>query len=225
MIKEMPFSLIFENLPEQIPIFPLEEILLLPRGRLPLNIFEPRYLAMTLASLKADRLIGMVQPQEGKNGPGSDPDQPGLYNIGCAGRIVSFTETLDDRFEITLEGVCRFEIAEELEITDGFRSIRPDWNRFRGDFTPQSGDVIDMERLEACVRPFLKLQGIQAEWQIISTASDENLITSLAMGFPFAANEKQALLEAPSLGERAQILISLVEMALIDTDNSELTCQ
>ncbi len=225
MIKEMPFSLIFENLPDRIPIFPLEEILLLPRGRLPLNIFEPRYLAMTLASLKADRLIGMIQPQEGKNGPGSDPDQPGLYDIGCAGRIVSFTETLDGRFEITLEGVCRFEIAEELETTDGFRNIRPSWDRFRDDFSPESGTAIDMERLEACVRPFLKLQGIQAEWQVISTASDENLITSLAMGFPFAANEKQALLEALSLDERAEILISLVEMALIETDNSDLTRQ
>jgi Lon protease-like protein len=201
----------FEALPATLPIFPLNGVLLLPRGRLPLNIFEPRYLAMTRDAMGAERMIGMIQPSD-PNDPG---DNPPVYRTGCAGRITSFSETEDGRFLITLTGIARFDIREELPLRSGYRRVVADWEPYRGDIAPDDG-AIDRERLLAVLRVFFKVHGISADWDTIKQTPDERLVTSLAMICPFAANEKQALLEAGNLEERAEVMIALIEMAVIE---------
>ncbi len=235
----------FSDLPQVLPVFPLERVLLLPRGRLPLNIFEPRYMNMVSAALKSDRLIGMIQPRHSGNGNGGNGGEGGdngdgggengddygdggdgpVYRIGCGGRIVSFQEASNNRYEITLEGVCRFEVAEELALVDGYRRVRPNWQPFAGDMKSEPSDHLDRNRLQNSVRQFFDLHGIKADWDVISVTTNENLITSLAMGCPFAANEKQALLETPGLAERANILISLIEMALLENRGEDIPHQ
>jgi Lon protease-like protein len=201
----------FEALPDTLPIFPLTGVLLLPRGRLPLNIFEPRYLAMTADAMASERMIGMIQPSD----PHDAGDNPPVYRTGCAGRITSFSETDDGRILITLTGIARFAVREELPLRKGYRRVVAEWGPYRGDLSPEEGGV-DRERLLAALKVFFKVQGIAAEWDTIRQTPDERLVTSLAMICPFAPNEKQALLEASSLAERAQVMIALMEMAAID---------
>jgi uncharacterized protein len=203
-----PFDLGFDELPPVIPIFPLTGVLLLPRGRMPLNIFEPRYLAMVSDALAYPRLIGMVQPREGQGDAGDPP----VYTIGCAGRITGFGEVDDGRYEITLTGVARFSIVEELAQVKGYRPVRIDWGRFRDDLTPASGGV-DRDRLLAALKPYLKRHKVKTDWDAITKTPDERLITSLAMVCPFAPSEKQGLLEAEGLPARARLLTALLEMA------------
>ncbi|MBV9523842.1 MAG: LON peptidase substrate-binding domain-containing protein [Alphaproteobacteria bacterium] len=199
------------ELPATLPIFPLAGVLLLPRGRLPLNIFEPRYLNMTRDALASDRLIGMVQPTEDER-PGHPP---ALYRMGCAGRITQFSETDDGRFLITLTGVARFEIGAEVAAAHGYRRVAPRWERFRGDLEETGGSPVDRPRLMAALNVFFKLHEITADWDAIEATADERLVTSLAMICPFAPNEKQALLEADDLTERARLLTALIEMAAL----------
>ena len=196
-------------LPDLIPIFPLPGVLLLPRGRLPLNIFEPRYLTMTRDALAGERLIGMIQPLD----PVLREENPPLYQIGCAGRITSFTETEDNRYLITLTGVARFRIREELPLRDGYRRIVPDWSAYAGDRAGTAEPEFDRDRLIRGLRAFFHKHGIAADWEAITKTPSERLITSIAMICPFASSEKQALLEAPSLDERARLLCAIVEMA------------
>jgi len=198
---------------ETLPIFPLPGVLLLPRGQLPLNIFEPRYLAMTRDALAGDRLIGMVQP--------SDPHQPlsgspAVYPTGCAGRITSFSETEDGRFLITLTGLCRFRIAEELPPVNGYRRVVPHWNEFAGDLRSNRDPGFDRERLIRGLRAYFDRHQIKAEWGAIGSVPGERLVTSIAMVCPFEPSEKQALLEAPDLEARARLLTAIVEMAVLD---------
>jgi uncharacterized protein len=198
---------------ETLPIFPLPGVLLLPRGQLPLNIFEPRYLAMTRDALAGDRLIGMVQP--------SDPHQslagsPPVYPTGCAGRITSFSETEDGRFLITLTGLCRFRIATELPLEKGYRRVAPQWDEFARDLRSGRGPEFDRERLIRGLRAYFERHQIKAEWDAISSVPGERLVTSIAMVCPFEPSEKQALLEAPDLEARAQLLTAIVEMAVLD---------
>jgi hypothetical protein len=202
------FDLSFEALPPVIPIFPLTGVLLLPRGRLPLNIFEPRYLAMVSDALAHPRLIGMVQPREGQGDAGDPP----VYTIGCAGRITAFGELDDGRYEITLAGLARFAIVEELAQVKGYRPVRVDWSRFRGDLESASGGV-DRDRLLAALKPYLKRHKVKTDWDAIAKTPDERLVTSLAMVCPFAPSEKQGLLEAEGLPARATLLTALLEMA------------
>lgn len=204
------FDPAFGDLPERIPIFPLSGVLLLPRGELPLNIFEPRYLNMTTDALSADRMIGMIQPTE----QDSDLDEPPVYRTGCAGRIVSFQESDDGRFLIRLKGVCRFHAAEEFGLCQGYRPVRPDWSAFRGDLAAEPDGNIDREQLLASLRGYFQQQSIDADWKAIKSTPDERLVTSLAMICPFEPSEKQALLEAPTLSERGQVLNMLVAMSL-----------
>jgi len=203
-----PFDLSFDELPPVIPIFPLTGVLLLPRGRMPLNIFEPRYLAMVSDAMAHPRLIGMVQPREGQGDAGDPP----VYQTGCAGRITGFGELDDGRYEITLTGVARFSIAEELPLVKGYRPVRVDWSRFRGDLVPAEGGV-DRERLLAALKPYLKRHKVKTDWDAISKTPDDRLVTSLSMVCPFAPSEKQGLLEAESLPARAHLLTALLEMA------------
>jgi len=204
-----------DALPDILPIFPLSGVLLLPRGRLPLNIFEPRYLAMTRSALAGNRLIGMVQPSDATVS-GSNPP---VYPTGCAGRITSFSETDDGRFLITLTGVCRFRIKEELPLLEGFRRVVPDWSGFVGDLESESEPSFDRERLIERLRAYFQRQQISADWDAISSVSGERLVTSVAMICPFDPSEKQALLEAADLGQRAQLLIAIVEMAVMHAPN------
>jgi Lon protease-like protein len=194
-------------LPETLPIFPLTGVLLLPRGKLPLNIFEPRYLAMTRDAMGGERLIGMVQP--------SDPPirelNPAVYPTGCAGRITSFSETEDGRLLITLTGVSRFRIREELPLVSGYRRVVAEWQEFSADRDADAA-VFDRSRLVAGLRTFFTQRQVQADWEAIDRAPGEHLVTSIAMMCPFAPNEKQALLEAATLDERARLLTALIEM-------------
>ena len=203
-------------LPDILPIFPLTGVLLLPRGRLPLNIFEPRYLAMTRDALGGERLIGMVQPNEPQDdNRGGGGMNPPIYPIGCAGRISAFAENDDGRYMITLTGVSRFRIVEELPLLDGYRRVRPDWQLFGRDLDPEKAGDFDRKRLVRGLRSFFVQQGINADFEAIDKAPVEHLVTSLAMMCPFSPSEKQALLEAADLGERARLLAALVEMAAV----------
>ena len=203
-------------LPDILPIFPLTGVLLLPRGRLPLNIFEPRYLAMTRDALGGERLIGMVQPNEPQDdNRGGGGMNPPIYPIGCAGRISAFAENDDGRYMITLTGVSRFRIVEELPLLDGYRRVRPDWQPFGRDLDPEEAGDFDRKRLVRGLRSFFVQQGIKADFEAIDKAPVEHLVTSLAMMCPFSPSEKQALLEATDLGERARLLAALVEMAAV----------
>ena len=197
-------------LPEIIPIFPLAGVLLLPRARLPLNIFEPRYLAMTRDALGGARLIGMIQP--------SDPHEGGMnpmvYPTGCAGRITAFAETDDGRYLITLTGVSRFRIREELPLMSGYRRVVPEWQPFTGDLS-LAEPGFDRERLIRGLRMYFGQRHIEADWDMINKALGEHLVASIAMLCPFAPSEKQALLEAADLDARAELLTALIEMAAV----------
>jgi Lon protease-like protein len=212
--------------PEVLPIFPLTGTLLLPRGRLPLNIFEPRYLAMVRDALGGERLIGMVQPsepQDDNRGPrGAGGANPPVYPIGCAGRVTQFSEADDGRFLVTLTGVSRFRITEELPLLSGYRRIVPDWSPFEHDRDVPETPEFDRARLIRGLQSYFAQRQLSADWSAVEKAPSEHLVTSLAMACPFAPSEKQALLEAPDLVERAKLLTTLVEMAAVkptDEDN------
>jgi Lon protease-like protein len=214
------------DLPRSLPIFPLTGVLLLPRGKLPLNIFEPRYLNMTRDALAGDRMIGMVQPtadesagdvgaRDGGAGDEVGGAAPAVYGTGCAGRITAFNETEDGRFLITLTGVARFDIAEEVPTTRGYRRVVPRWDRFAGDLAECGAALVDRPRLLTGLQAFFQLHSITADWEAIKSTPDERLVTSLAMICPFAPNEKQALLEASDLTERSRVMTALIEMAVL----------
>ena len=203
-----------DSLPRVLPIFPLAGVLLLPHALLPLNIFEPRYLAMTRDAMAGHKLIGMVQPLHPED---EDAPLPAVYDNGCAGRISSFEETADGRILITLIGLCRFAIIEERAMTDsGYRVVRADYGRFAIDLDEPGDTQVDRKRLMRALDAFFSQQGYEADWRTVESASNESLITTLAMTCPFAPNEKQALLEARNTDERAEIVISLMEMTVLD---------
>jgi len=204
-------------LPDILAIFPLTGVLLLPRGRLPLNIFEPRYLAMTRDALGGARLVGMVQPSDPQddNRGGGGPNPP-VYPVGCAGRVTQFSETDDGRYLVTLTGVSRFRIREELPLLDGYRRVVPDWQPFAHDRERTGKPEFDRERLIRGLKSYFAQRQIQADFEAIEKAPGEYLVTSLAMACPFAPSEKQALLEAVDPNERARLLTTLVEMAGIE---------
>ena len=194
------------NLPGTIPIFPLPGALLLPRGKLPLNIFEPRYLNMIDDALAGDRLIGMVQTRTCGD----------LFQIGCVGRLTAFTETDDRRYLITLSGVSRFRIICEIETQCPYRCADVSWGQF-DDRAPADGlECCDRSGLLAVLQNYLTAQNLSADWKSVENAPCETLVNSLAMILPFTPEEKQALLEAPDISERAEILTTLMQMAAVD---------
>ena len=209
-------------LPEVLPIFPLTGILLLPRGRLPLNVFEPRYLAMTRDALAGERMIGMVQPSEPQDdNRGGGGLNPPVYPVGCAGRMTQFSESDDGRYLVTLTGIQRFRIREELPLLSGYRRIVPDWQPYADDRRRPAEPGFDRERLLRGLRGYFAQRRIQADFEAIDKAPGEYLVTSLAMACPFAPSEKQALLEAADLDARAELLTALVEMAAIEPTGEE----
>lgn len=206
-----PFHPRLADLPEEIAVFPLPGALLLPQGRLPLNIFEPRYLAMTLDALANGRMFGMVQP----DGRGAkDASGPGLYRVGCLGRLSSFSETEDGRLLITLTGLIRFRIAEELPLAEaGYRRVRADYADFAADLAMEAEPpALDRAELLAALRPYFRARGIEANWEAVEQTADAMLVTTLSMVCPFEVPEKQALLEAPDGMERARMLVTLMRM-------------
>lgn len=215
------FDPTFDLLPTEIPIFPLGGAIVLPKTNLPLNIFEPRYLAMTATALGGSRMIGMIQPKETE----AEAAEPAVYQVGCAGRIVQFEESEDGRFLINLKGVCRFRIAEELPPVDGYRRIRPDWTPFRDDLEEASDEGLTTDRLMMSLKPYFDDQGISANWDAIKETPANRLVNSLAMVCPFEPLEKQALLEAKTIAERLTVLTQLIEMAVLDTSHEDSTRQ
>jgi hypothetical protein len=201
------------DLPGVIPVFPLPGALLLPRGQMPLNIFEPRYLAMIDDTLRdGHRLIGMIQPDPAHAGP---LDAPPLYKIGCVGRITQLTESGDGRYLIELTGVARFRVEEELKVATAYRQCRVTFAPFADDFVARKGeDAVDREAVLTALRAFLKSNDLQADWDGIDKAPNEALVNALAMMSPYGPAEKQALLEAPDLKTRAEILVAITEIEL-----------
>lgn len=199
------------ELPDTIAVFPLAGALLLPRSRLPLHIFEPRYLQMVADALKTDgRLIGMIQPNlvPGRDGPG-------LHSIGCAGRITQFSETEDGRYMITLSGVSRFRILREVEGFCPYRRCDVKWDGFERDLGGEEQDTnFSRKPLMELLGRYFETRGLSADWSTLKEAEDELLINSLSMMLDFDAEDKQALLEAPSLQTRRETLVTLIEYAM-----------
>jgi Lon protease-like protein len=205
------------DLPETIPLFPLPGALLLPRARLPLHIFEPRYLAMLEDALKTPhRLIGMIQPQEGPHGDRS------LHAIGCAGRVTAFSETEDGRYMITLTGISRYRILREVTGFSPYRRADVSWSGFERDLGgPESDACFDRARFMPLLSRYFAAMDLSTDWDSLEGAEDELLINSLSMLCPFEPEERQALLEAPSLVTRRETLVTLLEFALRGGSNEE----
>ena len=222
----------FDQLPMRIPIFPLPSALLLPGGQLPLNIFEPRYLAMVTHALATPtRLIGMVQPldhyaggdranDDGANDDGANNDEvnndgAGLFETGCAGRLSFFQESEDGRFVIALTGVCRFHrLRQELD-PNGFLVADVDWQPFANDLRIDVS-ALDRDPLIKVMKRYFDMKGFETDWTQIENSDNHQLLATLSMICPFEVAEKQALLEADSMAKRADLLIAMMEMALHD---------
>ncbi|MBU6235838.1 MAG: LON peptidase substrate-binding domain-containing protein [Alphaproteobacteria bacterium] len=205
----------FTDLPDTIPIFPLSGVLLLPRGQLPLNIFEPRYLAMVDDALATNRIIGMIQPR-GCNGS--------LYEVGCAGRIVDFSETEGERYLITLSGVCRFRIREELATNLPYRTVVPDWSTYTADMqAEEAAPNVDRARLSRMLQTYFHKQEMSCDWDKVEITPDTALLTALAMICPLKGPEKQAILEAMNIQSRTDLFMTMLEMAA-SADSDEDCC-
>jgi len=210
-----------KQLPDTIPLFPLSGALLMPGAQLPLNIFEPRYLRMVDDALAGARAIGMIQPRD------SDTrDAPKLFEVGCAGRITAFSETGDGRYLITLTGVRRFRLTEEIHADTPYRAGQADWKAFEIDtHDDTTGGEVDRDLLLEIMRDYLDAEGLNADWEAAESAPVEALVVSLAMGCPFSPSEKQALLEAQSIADQAECLMALMEMSGGDDGAGDATLQ
>jgi Lon protease-like protein len=210
-----------DDLPLVIPVFPLDGALLLPGGQLPLNIFEPRYLNMIDDVMAGDRLIGMVQTRAGTR------ELPTLAPVGCVGRVTSFAETSDGRYLITLTGLCRFRIGDELPVRTPYRQVRASFEAFEADLRQDEAAPSSLDRAQflAALGRYLDHRGLGIEWETADAAPLGALVNSLAMGLPFDPAEKQALLEAVTLEERASALIALLEIDAAGGDDEPTSLQ
>ena len=205
------------ELPQVIPVFPLPGSILLSRGQLPLNVFEPRYLNMVDDAMAGDRIIGLIQPQTSALEP-----QPPLARVGCAGRITSFAETSDGRYLITLTGVCRFAVATEMQVRTPYRQARVDFLPYEADLrAPDPAEDFDREPFLSALAPYLAGRGMDIDWDTARAAPQEALVNSLAMALPFDPPEKQALLEALTLTEREAALTALLRIEAVAPDDDE----
>lgn len=202
-------------MPSTLPIFPLAGVLLLPGGELPLNIFEPRYIKMVDDALATpSRLIGMVQPKSN-----TTADTLNIYPIGCAGRITSFTETSDGRYLITLSGLCRFTVEHETTQQTSYRTVSPNWAAHAYDLNPRASAIaVDRARLNTLLHAYFHQQGLSCDWDKVELTGDVDLLTALAMICPLRASEKQAILEAPTIENRTEIFLTMIEMAINQTE-------
>lgn len=212
------------DLPLVIPVFPLDGVLLLPGGQLPLNIFEPRYLNMLDDAMAGERMVGVIQTR-GQLGPvDEDAHNPSLVPIGCLGRVTSFAETSDGRYLITLTGVCRFRAGDELPVRTPYRQVRADFSAFEADLREGAGTSspdANPAPLLAALRRYLDHRGLAIDWTSAETAPSDALINSLSMALPFEPMEKQALLEAPTIDDRRETLVALLEIDAARGDDDE----
>lgn len=217
-----------EELPQVIPVFPLQACILLPRASLPLQIFEPRYLAMLDSVVGGTRLIGIVQPagEGGETGSPQEPSAP-LRSIGCVGRLTAFQELENGRLLISLTGVARFKLVDEVVDPEiPYRTYKVEYGRFADDFQPGLGEQqVDRNKLIDALRRYLAARGFEADWDVIAKSSTEQLVNSLSVASPFGGEEKQALLEAANLKNRAETLVALAEMELAGGGNVGTTLQ
>ncbi|MEC7490748.1 MAG: LON peptidase substrate-binding domain-containing protein [Pseudomonadota bacterium] len=204
----------FGDLPQELPVFPLTGVLLLPHGKLPLNVFEPRYLNMIAAAIRGTRLVGMIQPKDD-----SDGEQPAIYRTGCAGRITAFSETEDGRYLITLNGIARFDIVDERPLREGYRTVIPDWGPYQADLAEDKTGEIDRNRMLGALQNYFAANQIDANWDAIKDTPTERLVNVLAMMCPFQPSEKQALLEASTLYDRSDVMVALLEMSHAASDH------
>lgn len=217
----VPFHPRLEDLPSEFAVFPLTGALLLPRGKLPLNIFERRYLALVLDSLGTGRMFGMIQPDPQAPPPhaAEAEDEPGLYRVGCLGRLSSFSETDDGRLLITLTGLIRFNVDAETDRHHGYRRVRADFSHYADDLTLNRPPVkIERDKVLAALRGYFGRRNVDANWDAIKGLSDDGLVITLAMACPFEPVEKQALLEAPTDADRAATLLALLQMGAAGPD-------
>lgn len=208
----------FEDLPQEIAIFPLRDVLLLPRGNLPLNIFEDRYLNMIDDAMAGNRIIGIIQMRQCAGETGGDDDP--LYDVGCIGRINNFEETDDGRYLINLRGLCRFSVGEELSLCNGYRRINPLWDAYKDDVSEPACLDLDRERLKNLLAQYFTRHEIACDWDQFDGVPDDKLMTCLSMACPLDAPEKQALLEAGNCAERAQLFLTMLEMAIHLTEKN-----
>jgi len=206
------------DLPPRIPVFPLRGAILLPRSNLPLNVFEPRYLQMIDDVMSGNRVLGVIQPKlEEEDGAHESPagkDYP-LQRVGCVGRVSAYQELEDERVMITLTGVCRFEVLDEPIVDAPYRSVMANYQPYVADFSIGIGEAqVDREKLLTVLKAYLEANKLSADWDGIQRASSEQLINALSVMSPFGAEEKQALLEAKSLSDRANVLVALADMEL-----------
>jgi Lon protease-like protein len=222
----------FNDLPASIPVFPLSGVLMLPRGILPLNIFEPRYCNMASDAITNDRIIGVVQPVDPEEVPitpqgrikNLNGEKLPLYSMGCAGKITSYQESQDGHFQLSLTGICRFKLGNEIQTTRGYRRFEADWSEFKSDYDV-SEIALDCRNLLAAMQRYFEKNGMSVDWTAIDGAEDEWLINALAMSSPFTPAEKQALLEAENLNSRCDVLTAIAEMASYALDGSDLRPQ
>ena len=205
------FSIPFEELPVELSIFPLQNILLLPYGRLPLNIFEPRYVNMVLEALGEGRMIGIVQTLEATTDP--VPDDALLCNTGCVGRIIAFSEVPENRIFITLHGLCRFNITSEHSIVNGYRRVHSDFSPYKTDMDIRQQPLVTDE-LTRLFRDYFEVEKLQVDWSEIKKINDQQLLANLTMMCPFDSREKKALIEARDIDHMVEILTTLMEMAV-----------
>lgn len=210
-----------DEMPVVLPLFPLSGALLLPRGQLPLNIFEPRYLEMVDDALRTHRMFGMIQPD-----PLGGDDKPPLFKVGCAGRITQLAETGDGRYILTLTGVSRFAMLDEVVTMTPYRQGRIDFQAFAGDFKPRDGEEqVDRDGVLKALRDFAEENRLQIDWDSINQAPNEALVNALSMMSPFGPREKQALLEASDLKGRAEVLVAITEIELARGRNAPSSLQ
>jgi len=207
-IPSSPFAQTFEQLPSTLPIFPLANAVFLPGGYLPLNIFEPRYLNMIQDSMRGNQLIGMIQPRD-------KAQQPSLYDIGCAGRIVSYEEVDDGRLRILLAGLCRFAIQQELTTTRGYRLVQPDWSKFADDFAASAQpDKQALLLFRGALRAYLEQNQLETDWDQLEETSTQDLVNSLFNALPIASQDKQILIETNTLQNRIIAFTAILKHAI-----------
>jgi len=210
MNMRFPFFPKFEDLPRTLPVFPLDDAIVMPGAELPLNIFEPRYLKMVEDALKTDHMFGMIQPDLAKG-----KETNSLYSIGCAGQITAYSETADGRILLSLTGLIRFGVIEELPSIRGYRLVVPDWGPYASDLDRQfESDINDKARLTHILKDYLKSKNMETDWKTLKNVSGTQLLEIMAMLPPIGSAEKQAILEAKEPNRREAILLAALELSL-----------
>jgi len=208
-----PFLPKFSDLPEELPIFPLTGAVLMPGVQLPLNVFEPRYLNLVTDALRAEHLVGMIQPMSDT----ASDQAPEIHRVGCAGRITSYSETNDGRILMVLTGVCRYDVRGELDVRGGYRRVTPAWERFAADFHPSEESLTDRKSFLASLKAYSSLRSVEVPWDDVEKMDDADLVNLLCAHLPLDPDDKQALLESLDLRDRADLMRGLMDMSSVSS--------